>query len=107
MSTGHEYVGGTHSSGIVSIAADVVGIVREMRGVWWSGSGRCMRSGRVVWIRGLGLCSTNPVGTGGVSMFGLLCRGWCRWGVGIGLGPRSGRVTWCYICVSCEYGLFV
>ena len=38
----------------------------------------------VEWIKGLGLCFTNPVGTVGV------------------LGPGSGRVGWWYVCVSCE-----
>ena len=23
------------------------------------------------------------------------------------LSPGSGRVFWCYVCVCCEYGLFV
>ena len=27
--------------------------------------------------------------------------------VGSGLGPRSGRVGWCYVCVSCESGFSV
>ena len=49
------------------------------------------------WIRGLGLDVTNPVGH--VSVFGLR---WCGWGLGRGLGPWSGRVGWCYVCVSCE-----
>ena len=37
------------------------------------------------WMRELGLGFTNPVWTGGV---------------GRGLGPRSGAVGWCYVCVS-------
>ena len=32
---------------------------------------------------------------------------WCRWGVGRGFGPGSGKVGWCYVCVSCESGFFV
>ena len=28
-------------------------------------------------------------------------------GVGRGLGPGSGGVWWCYVCVSCESGLSV
>ena len=39
-----------------------------------------------------------------MSGFWLLC---CRWGVGRGLGPGSGVVGWCYVCVSCESGLSV
>ena len=27
--------------------------------------------------------------------------------MGRGLGTLSGRVGWCYVCVSCESGLFV
>ena len=26
--------------------------------------------------------------------------------VGRGLGPGSGRVEWCYVCVCCESGFF-
>ena len=38
VSTGHEYVGVTRGSGIVSSAAGVLGmiVVRGMRRVWWS-----------------------------------------------------------------------
>ena len=47
------------------------------------GSGRCgWRGGE--WMRELGLCFTNPVGTGGVghvSVFWLRWCGCCRWGV--------------------------
>ena len=42
---------------------------------------------------------------GRVSMFWLRCCG--RWIVGKGLGPGSGGVLWCYVCVSCESGLSV
>ena len=60
-------------------------------------SGR--RGWRGEWMRGLDF--TNPVGTGGgvghVSVFGLR---WCRRGVGRGLGPGSGGVGLCYVCVS-------
>ena len=34
---------------------------------------------------------------GRVSGFGLR---WCVWGVGMGLGPGSGRLRWCVSCVS-------
>ena len=51
---------------------------------------------------GLALGFTNPVRTGGV--FGLR---WCRWGVGRVFLTWSERVGWCYVCVSCESGLFV
>ena len=30
-----------------------------------------------------------------------------RLGIGRGLGPGSGRVWWCYVCVRCESGLSV
>ena len=39
-----------------------------------------------------------------MSVFGLRC---CGWAVEGGLGPGSGRVGSCYICVSCESGFFV
>ena len=35
-----------------------------------------------------------------VSVFMLRRCGW-------GLGPESGRVGWCYVCVTCESGFFV
>ena len=35
------------------------------------------------------LCG-NMVSVGRVSVFGLRLCGWCRWGVGRGLGPGSG-----------------
>ena len=41
---------------------------------------------------------------GYVTVFGLR---WCGWGVGRGLGPGSGEVGWCYVCVSCESGFSV
>ena len=46
----------------------------------------------------------NRGGVGRVSVFGLQ---WCRWRVGRGLGPGSGGVGWCYVCVSCESGFCV
>ena len=42
-----------------------------------------------------------------LSVFRLRWCGWCRWEVGRGLGPRSGGVGWCYVCVSCESGFSV
>ena len=66
VSAGHQYVGGTRGSGIVSNAADVLGM-REA-GVLYE---MCMCLARggiggegVQWMRGLGLGFTNPVGTG-------------------------------------------
>ena len=44
---------------------------------------------------------------GHVYVFGLRWCGWCRWGVGRGLGPGSGAVVWCYVCVRCESGFTV
>ena len=90
MNAWHEYVSSTHGLGIVSSAADVLemSVVRAMRGV-------SVVHG--VW--------TNPVKTCGVLAV-CLCV-WCRWGVGAGLGSRSGRVVWCYVCVSCESVFFV
>ena len=98
-------------SDIVSSADDVLwmSVVRGMRGVG-DVCEMCMRltrGGVGEWMRGLGLGFTNPVGAGGVldeCVFGLQ---WYRWGVGSGLGPGSGGVGWCYVCVSCESGFSV
>ena len=51
------------------------------------------------WIRGLDLGFTNPVRTEGV-LDGCVWVAvvWCRWGVGRGIGPGSGRVVLC-LCV--------
>ena len=43
------------------------------------------------WMRGLVLSFINPVGTGGVRRASVLH--WCKWGVGMGLGPGSGAVV--------------
>ena len=63
------------------------------------------------WMRELGVGFTNPLGTGGVLdmclCFGCGGVGWCRWGVGRGLGQGSGAVGWCYVCVRCESGFSV
>ena len=63
------------------------------------GSGRCVS-------RGLGIGFTNPVGTG-IVLDVCLCLGlrWCRWGLGMRLGPGSGGVGWCYVYVGCESGI--
>ena len=64
----------------------------------------------------LGLIFTNPVGTGGV-LYVCLCLG-CDGAGGVGgvggecvgcrvLGPGSGEVGLCYVCVSCESALIV
>ena len=37
----------------------------------------------------------------------LACGGVGGGGVGWWLGPRSGRMRWCHVCVCCESGLFV
>ena len=59
------------------------------------------------WMRGLGLNQScgNRWSVGRLSVFCLRWCWWCRCGVGRGLGPGSGG--WCYVCVSCESGLFV
>ena len=71
------------------------------------GSGRCVWRG-CEWMRELGLGFINPVGTGGVLDM-CLCFG-CGGVGGVGgewLGPRSGAVVWCYVCVRCESGFSV
>ena len=63
------------------------------------------------WMRGLGLGFSKPLGTVEVLdvslVFWLRWCGQCRWGVGRGLGPGSGWVGWCYVCVRCESGFSV
>ena len=51
---------------------------------------------------GFGLYQTcvSSVSIGRLFGFGLRS---CRWGVGMSLGPGSGRVGWCYVCVHCVY----
>ena len=94
VSEGHDYVGGKHGSGIVSRAADELGM-RGVGGV--CEMFMCLARGGVAaeWIRGLGFGSTNPLRTEGV----LDVLRWCRWGVGRGFGPGSGRVA----AVLCLY----
>ena len=74
MSEGHEYVCVTPGSGIMSNAADVLGmsLKRGMKGVGGVCE-MCMYLARggvsgegCEWMRGLGLGFTNPMGSGGV-----------------------------------------
>ena len=109
-SAGH--VGGTHDSGIVYSAADVLwmSVVREIRGVGGVCE-MCMCLARggvggegVEWMRGLGLCLTNPEGTGGL-LDVCLCLGYG--GVG-GVGGEwvgylgQGQGGWCGVMCVCE-----
>ena len=104
---------GTRGSGVLSSTCDVLemSVVRGVGGV--CDMCMCLARGGVVgeggaWMRELGLGFTNPVGTGGhVSVFWLRWCGWCRWRVGRGVGPGSGAVGWCYVCVRCESGFSV
>ena len=50
-------------------------------------------------VRGLGCGKRESVER--VSVFGLRS---CMWGVGRGLGPGSGEVGCCNVCVRCESG---
>ena len=71
---GHEYVGRTRGSGIMSSADDVLGMSVELVKCKMC---MCLARGGEVgeWMRGLGLGLTNPMETMGVldcvSMFGL------------------------------------
>ena len=106
-------------SGIVSSAADVIwmSVVCGMRGVGEvCAMCMCLARGGLggegsELIRGFGLgfyqSCENRGSIGRVSVFGLRWCGWCRWGVGRGLGPGSGVVGWCYVCVRCESGFSV
>ena len=58
------------------------------------------------WMRELGLGVTNPVGTWGVLDMCFGCGG-VGGRVGRGIGPGSGAVGWCYVCVWCESGFSV
>ena len=53
------------------------------------------------------VCYCDMFSVGRVSVFWLWWCGWCRWRVGRGLGPGSGAVGWCYVCVRCESGFSV
>ena len=94
MSAGN--VGGTR---IVSSTADVLrmSVVRGMRGV----GGVCEGvSGWEDWVWALPiLWEQGSLGR----VFGLRSCGWWGWG----LGPWSGGLEWCYVCVSCESGFSV
>ena len=96
---------GTRGSGVLSSTGDV--LVRGVGGV--CDMCMCLARGGVggevgEWMRELGLGFTNPVS---VSVFLLRWCGWCRWGVSRGVGPGSGAVGWCYVCVRCESGFSV
>ena len=75
----------------------------------WLGRGVGGEGGE--WMRELGLGFTNPVGTGGVLdvclCFGCGGVGGVGGEVGRGLGPGSGAVGWCYVCMRCESGFSV
>ena len=110
------YMGGTHGSGVLASACDVLGIsvVRGVGGV--HDMCMCLPRGGVggvggEWVTGLGFDITNSGGTWGKWDM-CLCFGcggvvvwWCWGRVGGRLGP--GRVGWCYVCVCCEYGFSV
>ena len=110
-------MGGTPCSGVLSSTGDMLemSVVRCVGGVCdmcmcLARSGVGGEGGR--WMRGLcldlDLGFTNPVETGGVLDVSLCfgCSG--EGGVGGewvgGLGPGSGGVGWCYVCVRCESG---
>ena len=60
-------------------------------------------SGWEDWVWAFQSCM-NRGSVGRVSVFWW---GWCKWGVGKGLGPGSGGVGWFYVCVSCVSGISV
>ena len=95
---------GTRGPGAFSSTGDVpvrgAGGVCDMR--------MCLARGGVggeggEWMRELGLGLTKTRGdrgsVGHASAFRLRRCGCCRWGMGRGLGPGSGAVGWCYVCV--------
>ena len=83
---------GTRGSGVLSSTGDVL----AERCWWMCDMCMCLARGGVggeggEWMR-IGLGFTNPVGTGGVLDMCVFWFGWCRWGVGRGLGQGSGAV---------------
>ena len=62
-------------------------------------------------MRGFDLGFTNPMGTGGVLdvclCFGCGVEGCVGGGLVGWLGPGSGGVGWCYVCVRCSSGFSV
>ena len=104
------YMGGTHGSGVLASASDVLemSVVRGVGGVCdmymcLVRGGRCWGE----WVTRLGLGFTNSGVTWGkwdVSVFWLR---WCWVRVGGRLGTGSGKVWWCYVCVCCESGFSV
>ena len=104
---GCECMGGTHGSGVLSSADDVLAmsVVRGVRG-----AGRvcemcvCLARGVVGGVRMRGLCLnfTNPVATGvcGTSVCVWIAVVLGEWVVGLGQGMRG-----CGVC--CESGFFV
>ena len=60
-----------------------------------------------VGVSGLGLGFTNHAGTGGLWDVCLCCGSLGGVGGSGWLGPGSGRVVLCYVCVCCEFGFFV
>ena len=105
------YMDGTRGSGVLSSTCDVIemSVVRGVGGVCGHVYvfGRCWGE----WVTGLGLGFTNSEGTmekmGYVSVFWLRWCGWCWERVGGRLGPESGKVGWCNVCVCCESGVYV
>ena len=99
---------GTRGSGVLSNTGDV--LVRGAGGV--CDMCMCLARGGVggeggEWMIELGLGFTNPRDRGSVGHVSVFWLRWCRWGVGRGLGPGSGAVGWCYVCVRCESGFSV
>ena len=91
-----------------SMSAGNVLEMSVLRGV----GGMCMARGGVGGVVGdrigfgFGLYQfwRNMGNVGYASVFWLL---WCWGSVGGQLGPGSGRVVWCYVCVCCESGFSV
>ena len=109
-------MGGTRGSGVLASAGDVqeISVVRCVGGVYEIRV--CLARGGVrgvggEWVTGLGLGFTNSGGTWGkwdmCLVFWLRWCGWCCGKVGGQVGPGSGRVGWCYVCVCCESGFSV
>ena len=98
-------IDGTRGSGVLSSTCDVLEMSVVVGGV--CDICLCLARGCVggeggEWI-GFGVYQScgNRGSVGRVSVFWLRWCGWFRWGVGRGIGPGSGGVGWCYVCLRC------
>ena len=97
---------GTRGSGELSSTGDVLemSVVRGVGGVC-DMSMSLARGG--VGGDGSEWMSGGVLDRGSVGHVSVIWLRWCGWVGGRGLGPGSGAVVWCYVCVRCESGFSV